>query len=64
AARFRCDVYLEKDEQEVNGKSIMGVLMLAATKGSTVNVRTEGDDAVEALTAIGDIFRDGFGEDH
>ena len=64
AARFRCDVYLEKDEQEVNGKSIMGVLMLAATQGSTVNVRTEGDDAEEALVAIGDIFRDGFGEDH
>lgn len=61
--RFCCDIYLEKDDQEVNGKSIMGVLMLAATKGATVNVRTEGDDAEEALQAIGALFQDGFGED-
>ena len=61
--RFLCDVYLEKDEQEVNGKSIMGVLMRAATKGATVNVRAEGYDAREALTAIGQLFREGFGED-
>ena len=63
SSRFGCDIYLEKDEQEVNGKSIMGVLMLAATKGSCVNVRTEGDDAREALSAIGQLFQDGFGED-
>ena len=60
--RFRCDVFLEKDEQEVNGKSIMGVLMLAATRGSSILVRTEGEDAEPALKAIGELIENGFGE--
>ncbi|HCF60442.1 MAG TPA: HPr family phosphocarrier protein [Myxococcales bacterium] len=62
ANRFRCDVYLEKEEQEVNGKSIMGVLMLAATRGSTILVRTEGEDAEPALKALGELIDNGFGE--
>lgn len=62
ANRFRCDVFLEKDEQEVNGKSIMGVLMLAATRGSSILVRTEGEDAEPALKAIGELIENGFGE--
>jgi phosphocarrier protein HPr len=62
ANRFRADVFLEKDDQEVNGKSIMGVLMLAATQGSTVTVRTEGEDAEPALEAIGELIGNGFGE--
>jgi phosphocarrier protein len=62
ANRFRCDIYLSKDEQEVNGKSIMGVLMLAATRGSDILVRTEGEDAEPALAAIGELIRNGFGE--
>lgn len=62
ANRFTCDVYLVKDEQEVNGKSIMGVLMLAATQGSRVTVRTEGEDSEPALRAIGELIEKGFGE--
>jgi phosphocarrier protein HPr len=60
--RFQCDVYVVKDGQEVNGKSIMGVLMLAATQGSTILVRTEGEDAESALRAIGELVESGFGE--
>lgn len=59
---FKSDIYLEKDGEEVDGKSIMGVLMLAAAKGSSVSVRAEGDDASEALKAIEGIFAEGFGE--
>ncbi len=60
--RFKCDVFVVKDDQEVNGKSIMGVLMLAATQGTIVLVRTEGDDAEPALKAIGELVESGFGE--
>jgi phosphocarrier protein HPr len=60
--RFKCDVYVVKDDQEVNGKSIMGVLMLAATQGSEITVRTEGEDAEPALKAIGELIDSGFGE--
>lgn len=60
--RFKCDVYVVKDDQEVNGKSIMGVLMLAATQGSLIVVRTEGEDAESALKAIGELIDTGFGE--
>jgi phosphocarrier protein len=62
ANRFPCDVFLVKDGQEVNGKSIMGVLMLAATQGSVIAVRTEGTDAESALKAIGELVAAGFGE--
>jgi phosphocarrier protein len=62
ANRFQSEVFLVKDGQEVNGKSIMGVLMLAATQGSTIAVRAEGDDAESALKAIGELVQAGFGE--
>ncbi len=62
ANRFACDVFIVKDGQEVNGKSIMGVLMLAATQGSSIAVRTEGADAEPALKAIGELVAAGFGE--
>ncbi len=62
ANKFKSDVMLEKDGTEVNGKSIMGVLMLAATQGSEVNVRCEGDDAEAAMGAILALFEQGFGE--
>ena len=62
ANRFKSDVFITKDDQEVNGKSIMGVLMLAATQGSTINLRTEGEDAEPALKAIGELIDQGFGE--
>jgi len=62
ANRYRSEVHVEKDGQAVNGKSIMGVLTLAAAKGSEIVVRCEGDDADAALTAIATLIEAGFGE--
>ena len=64
AASFRCDLWLEKDGVEVNAKSIIGVLMLAAEKGSQLMIRAKGDDADDALTALGDLIAGGFEEMH
>jgi phosphocarrier protein len=61
--KFSAEVFVEKDDFEVNGKSIMGILMLAAPQGTLIRVRTEGDDAAEAMSAIGQIINDKFGED-
>jgi phosphocarrier protein len=63
ANRFRADVKVEKDGLEVNGKSIMGILMLAAPQGSRISVTVAGEDAEQAMTAIGQLIDDGFGED-
>jgi len=62
AGRFRCEIRLEKDGLEVNGKSIMGVLMLAAEHGSRLRISASGDDAVDAVTALSDLVGCGFGE--
>lgn len=62
ANRYSCDVTLVKDDQTVNGKSIMGVLMLAAARGTNVTVRAEGDDAPACLEAISTLFEKGFNE--
>ncbi|HEV8321108.1 MAG TPA: HPr family phosphocarrier protein [Myxococcota bacterium] len=62
ATRFRCEVWVERDTQRVNGKSIMGVLMLAASKGTQITVETAGEDAAPALEALGDLVDNGFGE--
>jgi phosphocarrier protein len=61
--QFKSDVYVEKDGRRVNGKSIMGILMLAASKGSQILVEAEGEDAREALDAVEKLIQDGFGED-
>ncbi len=63
ANRFDSDVYLIKDGEEVNGKSIMGVLTLAAGRGSRITVRCEGEDAQECLEALRALFERGFDED-
>lgn len=63
ASRFSAKVEVEKDGQKVNGKSIMGVLMLVAAKGTTITVRSEGADAQEAMAAIGQLIRSKFGEE-
>ena len=63
ANRFLSDVMIEKDGNEVNGKSIMGLLMLAAPQGSKVNVTVSGEDAEDAMKVIGVLINDGFGED-
>jgi phosphocarrier protein HPr len=62
ANRFHSEVRLTKDGQEVNGKSIMGVLMLAASKGSEIVVSCEGEDAPDAMTDLARIIEAGFGE--
>ena len=62
AGGFACDVWLDKDGLEVNAKSIMGVLMLAAEKGSKLVIRAEGDDAEEALEALASLITRGFEE--
>lgn len=63
ANKFKADITVEKDGTEVNGKSIMGLLMLAAPQGVTIRVTVDGEDASAAMQAIGDLIHDGFGED-
>jgi len=62
ATKYPCEVTVTKDGHEVNGKSIMGVLMLVASKGTTVVVRAKGDKAQEAVDAIAKLIDDKFGE--
>ena len=62
ASKYPCEVTVTKDGHEVNGKSIMGVLMLVASKGSTVTLRAKGDKADEAVAAIAQLIDDKFGE--
>ncbi len=63
ANQFVSDVTIAKDGDEVNGKSIMGLLMLAAPQGSIITVTVSGADAPEAIKVIGTLINDGFGED-
>jgi len=62
AAKFPAKFWIEKDGQRVNGKSIMGVMMLAAEKGSTVICEAEGEGAEELLDIIADLIRNKFDE--
>jgi phosphocarrier protein len=63
AARFRAAVLVSRDGLQVNGKSIMGVLMLAAHCGSTIAIEAVGDDAKEAIEALSRLVEDRFGEE-
>lgn len=63
AGKFRSHITLAREELEVNGKSIMGVMMLAAAKGSTITLETEGDDETDAIEALAELISSGFGED-
>ena len=63
ANRYHADVEVEKDGQTVNGKSIMGVLMLVAAQGSMIKVRARGDDAEEAMAALAELINSKFGEE-
>ena len=62
ASKFEADIRVEKDGEEVDGKSIMGLMMLAAGHGSVVNVVAEGTDAEEALRALEDLVVRNFEE--
>lgn len=63
ASKFSSDIWVEKDDVEVNGKSIMGLMMLAAEQGSTINVRSEGEDSIEAMNTLEELVANGFGEE-
>jgi phosphocarrier protein HPr len=62
AAKFQADITIVKDDLDVNGKSIMGVMMLAAEHGSTIVLRAEGPDADAALDALATLVGNKFGE--
>lgn len=63
AGRFKASVRVRKDELEVNGKSIMGMMMLAAECGSRLTIRVEGEDAEAVIEALAALIAAGFGED-
>ena len=62
AGKFKSDITIVRDDLEVNAKSIMGVMMLAAECGSTVVIKAEGDDAEAALDALSAVIANKFGE--
>ena len=61
AARYKSQVLVSRDDLEVNGKSIMGVMMLAAEEGATIRVRAEGEDEAEVLRALEELVAGKFG---
>jgi phosphocarrier protein HPr len=63
ANRFQSEIQVLKEDSTVNGKSIMGVLMLAAAQGARISIIARGDDAREALDALGKLIANKFGED-
>ncbi len=62
SAKFKADITIVRDDLEVNGKSIMGVMMLAAEFGSNILVRATGEDAEQAVNAIAELVAAKFGE--
>ena len=62
ASAFKCGVFISRNGRRVNAKSIMGVMMLAAGMGSSVEVETDGEDEAAALDAIEKLFAEKFGE--
>jgi phosphocarrier protein len=62
AGKFACEVWMSKGSRRINAKSIMGVMMLAAGKGSTVTIETDGKDEAEAMDALLALIADYFGE--
>jgi phosphocarrier protein len=63
AGQFKSDVWLSRNGRRVNAKSIMGVMMLAAAKGSRIIIETDGPDETAALNALVDLVADRFGEE-
>ena len=63
AGRFRSKVRVSRDGRQVDGKSIMGILLLAAAKGAVVTISADGIDEVDALQSLAALVRTGFGED-
>lgn len=63
ASKFGSEVMLKKEDVEVNGKSIMGILLLAAPKGTVIDVTVDGGDEEDAMQVLAALIEDGFGED-
>lgn len=62
ASSFQCEVMLSRNNRRINAKSIMGVMMLAAAKGTTITIETDGVDEAEAMQALLALINDYFGE--
>jgi phosphotransferase system HPr (HPr) family protein len=63
AQRFKSTISLKRDDQQIDGKSIMQIMLLAATQGVEIEVRATGDDAEDACKALADLFARGFDEE-
>ncbi len=63
ASRFESEIFVTKNAQEVNGKSIMGILILAAPKGAEISIKAVGSDAMAAVAALGELIDNRFGEE-
>jgi len=63
AKKYRAKIYYERDGNEVNGKSLLGILTLACPRGSYITIRAEGPDALAVVEELGTLIEDKFGED-
>jgi len=63
ASKHRCDIWVAKEGEEISGKSIMGLMMLAAGQGSKLRIRAEGPDASQAIKDIEELIQSRFNED-
>ena len=63
ATRYQSHIRVERDGREMDGKSIMGLLLLAAARGTTIRISAEGGDEAEAVAALAQLVQTGFGED-
>lgn len=63
AAKFRSEITVRKEDLEVNGKSIMGMMMLAAEYGTSITIRASGEDAASAVDGLAELVTGRFGED-
>ena len=63
ANKFPCEILVQKDDQEINGKSIMGIMMLALTKGTTITIKADGQKEKEAVKKIAELIENDFDED-
>ncbi len=63
ASNFKSQVFMTRNGRRINAKSIMGLMMLAAAKGSVITLETDGEDEVEAIDTLSDLIASGFGED-
>lgn len=63
ASKYKADIVLERDGREVEGKSILGILTLACPRGSSIIVKAEGEDALDAVNELEELIEKKFGED-